>query len=80
MEDDLKSCLVGLSETLFGIGKDFQYRWVDAYFPFTHPSWELEILYKDEWMEVLGCGIMEQNILNEGCFRSLSPKSCHSAK
>lgn len=41
-------------------------QWVDAYFPFTHPSWELEIKYKGEWMEVLGCGIMEQAILNSG--------------
>lgn len=44
---------------------DIEYRWVDAYFPFTHPSWELEIRYQGEWMEVLGCGILEQKIINE---------------
>jgi phenylalanyl-tRNA synthetase alpha chain len=43
-----------------------KYRWVDAYFPFTHPSWELEVLHQGEWMELLGCGIMEQQILQNG--------------
>lgn len=38
-------------------------RWVDTYFPFTHPSWELEILFDGEWLEVLGCGVIEQQIL-----------------
>lgn len=28
-------------------------RWVEAQFPFTHPSWELEIEYKGTWYEVL---------------------------
>lgn len=44
---------------------DVQYRWVDQYFPFTHPSWELEILFNDKWMELLGCGIMRQEILQK---------------
>lgn len=42
---------------------DVKYRWVDQYFPFTHPSWELEVFYNDQWLEVLGCGIMRQEIL-----------------
>ncbi|POS86392.1 hypothetical protein EPUL_001386 [Erysiphe pulchra] len=40
-------------------------RWVEAYFPFTSPSWELEVFWQDEWLEVLGCGIVKQSILNE---------------
>lgn len=40
-------------------------RWVEAYFPFTSPSWELEILWQGDWFEVLGCGIVKQEILND---------------
>jgi phenylalanyl-tRNA synthetase alpha chain len=38
-------------------------RWVEAYFPFTSPSWELEVLWQGEWLELLGCGIVQQKIL-----------------
>eukprot|EP00088_Acartia_fossae_P069573 TRINITY_DN911_c1_g1_i6.p1 TRINITY_DN911_c1_g1~~TRINITY_DN911_c1_g1_i6.p1 ORF type:complete len:441 (-),score=75.36 TRINITY_DN911_c1_g1_i6:185-1507(-) len=62
-EADLKNCLVGLAKALFG--QNIEYRWVDCYFPFTHPSWELEVMFNGEWLEVLGCGVMEQQILHE---------------
>ncbi|KAJ0166151.1 Phenylalanine--tRNA ligase, mitochondrial [Colletotrichum tanaceti] len=42
-------------------------RWVEAYFPFTSPSWELEVYYAGDWLEVLGCGVVKQNIcINAG--------------
>lgn len=44
---------------------DIKYRWVDQYFPFTHPSWELEVFYNDKWLEVLGCGIIRHEILQK---------------
>ena len=53
------------------LGSELATRWVDANFPFTHPSWELEICVKindgkqqDKWMEMLGCGIVAQTILD----------------
>ncbi|OJD31937.1 phenylalanyl-trna synthetase [Diplodia corticola] len=39
-------------------------RWVEAYFPFTSPSWELEVWWQGDWLEVLGCGVVQQPILN----------------
>lgn len=44
---------------------EIQCKWVEQYFPFTHPSWELEVYYKDQWLEILGCGIMRQEILQK---------------
>ena len=38
-------------------------RWVEAYFPFTSPSWELEVFWQGDWLEVLGCGVVRQSIL-----------------
>ena len=40
-------------------------RWVEAYFPFTTPSLELEIYFNDDWLEVLGCGVIQQPILEK---------------
>lgn len=61
-EKELKDSLEGLAKHLFG---DVECRWIDAYFPFTEPSFELEIFFKGKWLEVLGCGVMEQKILDE---------------
>ncbi|VDM40633.1 unnamed protein product [Toxocara canis] len=57
----LKGILEGLARYVFG--DNIRMRWVDAYFPFTHPSYELEIFYENNWMEVLGCGVIEQKLL-----------------
>lgn len=37
-------------------------RWVEAYFPFTSPSYELEVYYNGDWLEVLGCGVVKQDL------------------
>jgi len=42
-------------------------RWVEAYFPFTSPSWELEVFWQGDWLEVLGCGVSKQELhINAG--------------
>ncbi|KAJ2578736.1 phenylalanyl-tRNA synthetase alpha subunit, mitochondrial, partial [Coemansia sp. RSA 1836] len=51
------------SET--GSQTQFPVRWIDAYFPFTSPSWEMEVLFQGEWLEICGCGVMKQEILDQ---------------
>lgn len=60
VEQDLKKGLEGLAKALFG---DVKMRWVHAYFPFTEPSFELEIYFNEEWLEVLGCGVIQKEIV-----------------
>lgn len=38
-------------------------RWIEAYFPWTSPSWELEVWWRGEWLEVLACGVVRQPLL-----------------
>ena len=60
IEADLKATLEGLMDHLFGPTKK---RWNEDFFPFTQPSFELEIYHNDEWMEVLGCGVIHEQVL-----------------
>mmetsp|Transcript_34773 Transcript_34773/g.57285 ORF Transcript_34773/g.57285 Transcript_34773/m.57285 type:complete len:423 (+) Transcript_34773:48-1316(+) len=60
VEHDLKSGLEGVARELFG---DCKMRWNADYFPFTEPSFELEVLYQGDWLEVLGCGVIHPQVL-----------------
>jgi len=59
--DDLKATLEGLMDYLFG---PVEKKWSDDFFPFTEPSFECEILYEGEWLEVLGCGVIHTEVLD----------------
>ncbi|EED22416.1 phenylalanyl-tRNA synthetase alpha subunit (PodG), putative [Talaromyces stipitatus ATCC 10500] len=39
-------------------------RWIEGYFPFTSPSYELEVFWQGDWLEVVGCGVIKQELLN----------------
>lgn len=58
--NDMKMAIERMIESIFG---KVEKRWVDAYFPFTDPSYELEIFYNGEWLETLGCGAIHKDIL-----------------
>ncbi|KAI1825377.1 phenylalanyl-tRNA synthetase mitochondrial precursor [Xylaria intraflava] len=49
------------------VDEPLQVRWVETYFPFTSPSWELEVYYDGDWLECLGCGVVKQDLyINAG--------------
>ena len=41
-------------------------RWVDENFPFTDPSIELEVYFNDEWVEILGSGVILDGVMKNG--------------
>lgn len=45
------------------IPNELKVRWVNAYFPWTSPSWEIEVWWNNDWLEICGCGIVQQQVL-----------------
>ena len=43
--------------------KDIETRFRPSYFPFTEPSAELDIKFRGKWLEVLGFGMVHDNVL-----------------
>lgn len=46
---------------------DVKFKWLPDYFPFTEPSFELQVYFEDsqKWIELLGCGVIHKNVINE---------------
>lgn len=66
LEKLLKEHMFDMAERVFDIprsSRQLNYRFVDSYFPFTNPSWELEIEWNGEWLEVAGCGIVHPDVI-----------------
>eukprot|EP00397_Hematodinium_sp_SG-2012_P033743 GEMP01036097.1.p1 GENE.GEMP01036097.1~~GEMP01036097.1.p1 ORF type:complete len:381 (+),score=46.11 GEMP01036097.1:27-1145(+) len=63
-ERDLRESLEGLARHLFG--NDVVYRWTEDSFPWTDPSFELEVYNQDRWVEVLGSGVVKDYIIERG--------------
>ncbi|TDV23060.1 phenylalanyl-tRNA synthetase alpha subunit [Mycoplasmopsis mustelae] len=43
--------------------EEIQVRLRPSYFPFTEPSVEVDMFYKDRWIEILGAGMLHPNVL-----------------
>jgi phenylalanyl-tRNA synthetase alpha chain len=65
----LKHSLNSLIFRLFGSqtskGEPLRVRWIEAFFPFTSPSYEVEVWWNGEWLELLGCGVVQQKTLDQ---------------
>ena len=59
----LKGCLEYFVKRMFG--ENCKMRWRPSYFPFTEPSAEVDIWdeQRNQWMEILGCGMVHPNVL-----------------
>ncbi|MEO0542107.1 MAG: phenylalanine--tRNA ligase subunit alpha [Cyanobacteria bacterium P01_A01_bin.105] len=57
---DLRGTLQVFLEALFG---DIEIRLRPSYFPFTEPSAEVDVKWNGKWLEVLGCGMIDPNVL-----------------
>ena len=58
---DLKGTLEYFVQEFFG--KDIKTKFIPHFFPFTEPSAEVLVSWKDgEWLEILGCGMVDPNV------------------
>lgn len=57
---DLKGTIKVFLEEMFG---ELPIRFRASYFPFTEPSAEVDLQWKGRWLEVMGCGMVDPNVL-----------------
>ncbi|TVU53770.1 MAG: phenylalanine--tRNA ligase subunit alpha [Arthrospira sp. PLM2.Bin9] len=57
---DLKGTIKEFLGQMFG---DLPIRFRASYFPFTEPSAEVDLEWQGKWLEVLGCGMVDPNVL-----------------
>ena len=60
---DLKGTIIEFLERFFE--RELEIRFRPSYFPFTEPSAEVDVMGKDGWLEVLGCGMVHPNVLSK---------------
>jgi len=58
---DLKGTLKEFIKQMFGDSLPLRFR--ASYFPFTEPSAEVDVQWKGKWLEVMGCGMVDPNVL-----------------
>jgi phenylalanyl-tRNA synthetase alpha chain len=60
-QKDLEDILVDIAKSIFG--KDIEYKFLVDSFPFTDPSVELDVKMGDNWMEIVGAGLVHTQVL-----------------
>jgi len=45
------------------LGKDYQVRFRPSFFPFTEPSFEVDVWFNNKWLELMGCGMVHPQVL-----------------
>ncbi|KAG6890689.1 hypothetical protein C0995_005062 [Termitomyces sp. Mi166 len=62
----LNTLILRLFGSVVGTSKEnpLRVRWIESYFPFTSPSFEVEVFFQDKWLEILGCGVVQQATLD----------------
>ncbi|CAE6404880.1 unnamed protein product [Rhizoctonia solani] len=66
---NLKHSLNSMILKLFGgrtRGEPLKVRWIEAEFPWTTPSYEVEVWFQGQWLEILGCGVVKEPTLVRG--------------
>jgi len=58
---DLKGTIKEFLQRMFGDDLPVQFR--TSYFPFTEPSAEVDVQWQGKWLEVMGCGMVDPNVL-----------------
>ena len=58
---DLKGTIKEFLRQMFGSDLPVLFR--ASYFPFTEPSAEVDVQWKGKWLEVMGCGMVDPNVL-----------------
>jgi phenylalanyl-tRNA synthetase alpha chain len=58
---DLKGTLKVFLQDLFG--EELEVRFRASFFPFTEPSAEVDVMWKGRWLEIMGCGMVDPNVL-----------------
>ena len=69
---DLKNTITDMYKELFG--SDIQIRFRESFFPFVEPGLEVDIFWKDRWLEVAGGGMVHPEVLAHGFGSYMTPQ------
>lgn len=58
--ETLKKVELDIVHAIFG---NVEHRFAEETFPYTHPSTEIEIKHEEDWLEILGSGVVKPSVL-----------------